>query len=112
MSDAILRFCRSFGISHIVSAAYHPQINGKAEKVIQTLKGCIRKLKATSREEWGRVLQLAVSSYWTVPHGSTGMSPCLMLYGREALKPEEIPHVTYSSNDSYEVAVEKHIKRC
>ena len=25
--------------------------------------------------------------------------------------PEEIPHVTYASNDSYEVAVEKHIEK-
>ena len=39
------------------------------------------------------------------------MSPFLMLYGKEALMPEEIPHVTYVSNDSYEVAVEKHINK-
>ena len=45
-------------------------------------------------EEWGRILQLAASSYWMVPHGSTGMSPFLMLYGQEALMPEEIPHAT------------------
>ena len=44
-----------------------------------------------------------------VPHEGTGMSPFLMLYGREALMPEEIPHVNYVSIDSYEVAVEKHI---
>ena len=55
-------------------------------------------------------MQLAASSYWMVPHGSTGMSPFLMLNGQEALMPEEILHVTYASNDSYEVAVEKHIR--
>ena len=37
------------------------------------------------------------------------MSPFLMLYGREALVPEEILHVMYTSNDSYKVAVERHI---
>ena len=37
------------------------------------------------------------------------MSLFLMLYGQEALMPEKILHVTYASNDSYEVAVEKHI---
>ena len=68
-------------------------------------------MKVTSREEWGRILQLAASSYWMVPHGSTGMSLFLMLYGREALMPEEIPHVTYASNISYEIAVEKHIEK-
>ena len=39
------------------------------------------------------------------------MSPFLMLCGQEALMPEEIPHVTYASNISYEVAIEKHIEK-
>ena len=39
------------------------------------------------------------------------MSLLLMLYGQEALMPEEIPHVTYASNICYEVAVEKHIEK-
>ena len=68
-------------------------------------------MKVTSREEWGRILQLAASAYWMVPHGSTGMSPFLMLYGREALMPEEIPHVNYASKNSYEIAVEKYIEK-
>ena len=83
--------------------------NKKTKRVIQTLEGCIRKLKFSSRDLWGRVLQLAASSYWMVPHGSTGMTLFLILYGREALMPEEILHVTYASNYIYEVAVEKHI---
>ena len=32
----------------------------------------------------------------------------MILYGTEALMTEEIPHVTYSLNDSYEVAIERH----
>ena len=49
--DAILRFCKSFGISQTITAAYHPQSNGKAERVIQTLKNSMKKLQVTSREE-------------------------------------------------------------
>ena len=37
-------------------AAYHPQSNGKAERVIQTIKGLIRKLQVTSKQAWGQVL--------------------------------------------------------
>ena len=56
-------------------------------------------------------MQLAASSYWMVPHGSTGMSLFFILYGREALMPEELLHTTYASNDRYELDVEKHIKK-
>ena len=63
VSDAFLMFCTSFGISHTVTAANYPQSNRKADRAIQTLKGCNRKLKVTTREELGRILQLAASSY-------------------------------------------------
>ena len=87
------------------------QSNGKAERVMQTLKNCMRKLQVASREEWGRILQLAAFSYRMVLHKRTGFSPFLMMYGQEAIMPEEIPHVTYLSNKNYETAVENHIGR-
>ena len=34
-----------------------------------------------------------------------------MMYGREAVMPEEIPHMTYLSNEDYETAEGKHIGR-
>ena len=109
--EAVLRFCKSFGILQTITAAYHPQSNGKAERVIRTLKNCMRKLQVTSREEWGIILQLAASSYRMVPHESTGLSPFLMMYGQEAIMPEEIPHVTYLSNENYKTTLENNIGR-
>ena len=40
-----------------------------------------------------------------VPHKAMRMLPFLVLYGREALVPEEIPHLCYASSNSYDVAV-------
>ena len=79
--------------------------------MIQTIKGSIRKLQVTSKQAWGRVLQTAASAYRMVPHEATGMSPFLMLYGREALLPEEIEHTRYGSDVDYEKAVLGHIEK-
>ena len=79
--------------------------------MIQTIKGSIRKLQVTSKQAWGQVLQMAASAYRMVPHEATGMSPFLMLYGREALLPEEIEHTRYDSDVDYEKAVLGHIEK-
>ena len=39
------------------------------------------------------------------------MSPFLMLYGHEALLPEEMEHTRYGSNVDYEKAVSRHIEK-
>ena len=92
-----------------MTAAYHPQSNSKAEQVIQTIKGSVRKLKATSKQAFGLNLQTAASAYRMVSHKATGISPFLMLYGCEALLPEEIEHTMYGSDTDYKNAVERHI---
>ena len=97
-------------MQHTVTAAYHPQSDGKAKRVIHTIKSCIRKLQVTSKQGWSRVLQIAASAYRMVPHEATGISPFLILYGREAIMPEEIDHNVYASNSNYEKAVAGHIE--
>ena len=54
---------------------------------------------------------MATSAYWMVPQKATGISPFLMLYGREAIMPEEIDHTTFASNSDYEKAVAGHIAK-
>ena len=43
-----------------------------------------------------------------VPCKSNGISPFLMLYGREAIMPEKIDHTIYASSFDYKKAVAGH----
>ena len=45
--------------------------------------------------------------YRMVPHEAVGMLPFLILYGQEALLPEETEHNTYFSDPDFKKAVER-----
>ncbi|UYV71842.1 K02A2.6-like [Cordylochernes scorpioides] len=67
------------GIRHITSAPYHPQTNGQAERVVQTLKQLIRK---NGWENISVTLPRALFAMRTTPHGTTGLTPAELLMGR------------------------------
>ncbi|UYV62025.1 K02A2.6-like [Cordylochernes scorpioides] len=67
------------GIRHITSAPYHPQTNGQAERVVQTLKQLIRK---NGWENISVTLPRALFAIRTTPHGTTGLTPAELLMGR------------------------------
>ncbi|UYV83534.1 K02A2.6-like [Cordylochernes scorpioides] len=72
-------FLRMNGIRHITSAPYHPQTNGQAERVVQTLKQLIRK---NGWENISVTLPRALFAMRTTPHGTTGLTPAELLMGR------------------------------
>ena len=99
-----------FNIQHHITAAYHPQSNGKAERMIQTSKRNVKKLQLDNHRDFSRALQIAVSAYWMVPHKPTGFSPFQLLYGRDPLMPEEILQTIFKSDEDYEIALSSHIQ--
>ena len=46
-----------------------------------------------------------------VPHRATGFSPFVLLYGREAVTPYEIPFTRYDSEEQYQEALSSHIEK-
>ncbi|UYV69343.1 K02A2.6-like, partial [Cordylochernes scorpioides] len=72
-------FLRMNGVRHITSAPYHPQTNGQAERVVQTLKQLIRK---NGWENISVTLPRALFAMRTTPHGTTGLTPAELLMGR------------------------------
>ena len=67
------------GVKHVCTPPYHPSLNGSVERVVQTLKGGLKKLQAGSLET---KLSRFLFSYRSSPHSSTGVSPAELMFGR------------------------------
>lgn len=81
---AFKQLCQKLGIPQQFTRPYRPQTNGKAERVIKTIKGLLAKHHFISREERRRILYAIVRHYNHIrPHQSLGgISPfaCLKNY--------------------------------
>ena len=81
---AFKRLCVRYRIPQQFTRPYRPQTNGKAERVIKTVKGLLRQHHFISREERRRILYALVRHYNHLrPHQSLGgISPfqCLQNY--------------------------------
>ena len=91
MSAGIDNFFAKFNIVHEVTAPYHPEIDGMAERLIRFLKDRLYHTKKVLGSYMHRYLKIAVSAYKMVPHRATNFSPFVLLYGFEAVKPYKIP---------------------
>ena len=67
---------------HRLTTAYHPQTNA-TERVNRTLKTTIRAFVEDKHTSWDKFLSQICFALRTAPHESTGLSPSMMLYGRE-----------------------------
>ena len=78
---AFKELCRQRNLPQQFTKPYRPQTNGKAERVIKTIKQLLRKHHFTSREERRRILYAIVRHYNHLrPHQSLdGLSPFTFL---------------------------------
>lgn len=73
--------CERYHIPQNFTKPYHPQTNGKAERVIKTIKSILRTHRFASREERRRILYAIVRHYNHLrPHQSLGgIAPFMFL---------------------------------
>jgi hypothetical protein len=65
-----------------MGAPYHPETNGLAERMVQTVKQALKKMGNQSGEMSAKI-QRFLYSYRNAAHAATGKSPAKMLLGRE-----------------------------
>ena len=84
--------CEEFGsfleknnIRHVPASPYHPATNGLAERAVQTFKKTLKKLleSSASHEDIETLINRLLFAYRITPHSVTGVSPSMLLMGRE-----------------------------
>uniref|UniRef100_A0A3Q3KR86 Gypsy retrotransposon integrase-like protein 1 n=1 Tax=Monopterus albus TaxID=43700 RepID=A0A3Q3KR86_MONAL len=83
--------CELLQIKRSVTAAYHPQTNGLDEKTNDNIKRALKKLVNDQQNDWDTFLDATLFSLRSKVHTTTKHSPFLLMYGREAVFPSEIP---------------------
>ena len=73
-------------ITHRTPGKEHPQSDGLAERLVQTLKSALRKTLFTRhRQDWDLYLPYIAMGYRMTKQASTGYTPYYLTYGRHPL---------------------------
>uniref|UniRef100_A0A3P8NDI9 Integrase catalytic domain-containing protein n=1 Tax=Astatotilapia calliptera TaxID=8154 RepID=A0A3P8NDI9_ASTCA len=89
VSELFEHVVSALGSVHRLTTAYHPQTNA-TERVNRTLKTAIRAYVGDKHTSWDKFLPQICFALRTAPHDSTGLTPAMMLYGRELDTPLDL----------------------
>ena len=98
MSDQGTEFCRKvivamcslLGMEKIHTTPYHPQTNGSAERVHQTLQRMIEKLDPEKRRKWPAHIGSIIIAYNSTRSLVTGYSLYYLMFGRRPRLPIDL----------------------
>jgi len=88
------------GLTKKSSAPYHPETNGSVERLNGTLGTSIAILCHENQKNWDELCSIATFAYNTSKHGTTGMTPYSLLYGRRARLPIDLVWERNLDNDT------------
>lgn len=110
LNDLIEELTKAYGIDHRKTTPYHPQTNGLAERVNQTIVRILRKTVHDNKRDWDAKLNAALWAYRTTFKVTTKQTPFALVYGVEAILPIEIeiPSLRIAINDRWPVSKSIH----
>ena len=86
-SELISEVCRLMGIDKTFTTSFHPQGNGRCERVNRTVLAMLAKHLDDNHTEWDSHLPLLTLAYRSQVHRSLGYSPFYLMFGREPRLP-------------------------
>ena len=93
--NVIAAMCSLLGIEKIRTTPYHPQSNGSAERVHQTLQRMIGKLDPEKRKKWPYHIGSILIAYNATRSMVTGFSPYFLMFGRRPRLPIDLLFPTH-----------------
>ena len=97
--DVIAAMCKLLGIEKIRTIPYHPQGNGSAERVHQTLQRMIGKLDPEKRRKWPEHIGSMVIAYSATRSQVTGYSLYFLMFGRRPRLPVDLLFPTVNNRE-------------
>ena len=97
--DVIAAMCKLLGIEKIRTMPYHPQTNGSAERVHQTLQRMIGKLDPEKRLKWPEHIGSVLIAYNATRSQVTGYSPYFLMFGQRPRLPVDLLFPTVNTRE-------------
>jgi len=101
LSSLIRNLTKKFNIKHLKTTAYHPQSNGSLERSHHVLTEYL-KTQINKDEDWDEHISLAMFSYNTSVHESTGYSPYELVFGKLPRTPSAYPPMEDETDETYQ----------
>ena len=79
------------GIRHTRTTPLHPSGN-PVERLNRTLKEHLTVMIDDRQSDWDRQAQLFLLGYRAMPHAVTGISPCMLMFGRHLTLPADLEY--------------------
>ena len=87
VGDLTKKLMKRSHIAQVHSTTYHPQTNGLVGRQNITLVNMLRVYCSRYMTDWDKYLPQVVGAYNSTQHSTTGISPFMMLTGRERAMP-------------------------
>ena len=116
--NVIVAMCSLLGIEKIRTTPYHPQMNGSAERVHQTLQHMIGKLDPEKRKKWPTHIGSIIIAYNSTRSLVTRYSPYYLMFGRRPWLPIDLLFPTHRTRmmtrtiDKYVANLYDHLWEC
>jgi hypothetical protein len=92
-NDIFKKFSDQIGTKVAFASVYHPQTNGAIERANALIFEAIKKwLEGEKKGKWAEVMLNAIWSHNTSVSSARNFTPFELLFGAEAITPEEIKH--------------------